>query len=114
MEDCKQQFDILSVTTTVGSLADAQRLARQLVELRLAACVQLDEGVRSFYRWQGKLCDEAEVRLTIKTLPACEGALRAVFAEHHPYDMAQFLAVVMRGSEAYAQWARHEVTVPGV
>ena len=113
MEDCKQ-FDVLSVTTTVGSLADARQLARGLVERRLAACVQLDEGVRSFYRWDGKLCDEGEVRLTIKTLPACESALLAFFAEHHPYDVPQFLAVTMRASEAYAQWAGSEVTVPAV
>ena len=46
MEDCKET-DILIVTTTVGSAADAQRLARELVERRLAACVQVDAGVTS-------------------------------------------------------------------
>ena len=108
MEDCKQ-FDILSVTTTVGSLEDARRLARELVEQRLAACVQVDEGVRSFYRWQGQLCDEPELRLTVKTMPAVEQQLRDWFAQHHPYEVPQFLAVRLRASEAYAQWVRGEV-----
>ena len=108
MEDCKQ-CDILTVTTTVGSAADAQALARAIVAHRLAACVQVEAGLTSFYRWQGKDCDDAEVRLTIKTLPACEGALQALFAQEHPYEVPQFLAFTMRASAAYAKWVHEEV-----
>jgi periplasmic divalent cation tolerance protein len=111
MQDCKEP-DILSVTTTVGSLADATALARAIVAQRLAACVQVEEGVTSFYRWQGRQCEEAEVRLVIKTLPGCEGALQALFARHHPYEVPQFLATPMRASEAYARWVRSESTAP--
>jgi periplasmic divalent cation tolerance protein len=105
-------FDILTVTTTVGSLADGQRLARLLAERRLAACVQLEGGLTSFYRWQGRLCEDPEVRLVIKTLPECAGALQALFAEHHPYEVPQFLGCTMQASPAYAQWVRSEITVP--
>lgn len=111
MQDCKE-LDILTVTTTVGSLQDAQELARELVRSRLAACVQLDHGIRSFYRWEGKLCEDEEVRLVIKTLPQCEPALLALFAQHHPYEVPQFLAVTMRASQAYAGWARAQVELP--
>ena len=111
MQDCKE-LDILSVTTTVGSPADAQQLAQELVGRRLAACVQVEAGILSFYRWDGDLCEEGEVRLVIKTLPACEAALQAFLAEHHPYDVPQFLAATLRASEAYAHWVRTEVTVP--
>lgn len=111
MEDCKEP-DILTVTTTVGSRADAERLARGLVERRLAACVQLDEAVTSVYRWQGRLCADPEVRLVIKTLPECEGALQAFLRGHHPYELPQFAAARMRASEAYAAWVRSEVTAP--
>ena len=52
------------------------------------------------------------MRLTIKTLPACEPALRALFGDKHPYEVPQFLAVTMRSSEAYAAWAHAEVAVP--
>lgn len=111
MEDCKD-LDILTVTTTVGSEADAQRLAREIVDQRLAACVQVEAGLQSFYRWEGRQCEEAEVRLVIKTLPACEAALQQLFSQRHPYDVPQFLAVTMRASEAYARWARAEIRLP--
>lgn len=108
MEDCKD-LDVLSVTTTVASRAEADALARALLERRLAACVQVEEGLTSFYRWQGQDCADAEVRLTIKSLPECEQAMRALFAEHHPYDVPQFLAVRMQASPEYLAWVRGEV-----
>jgi len=112
MKDCKE-LDILSVTTTVGSLAAAQGLAREIIANRLAACVQIEEGVTSLYRWKGELREEPEVRLVIKSLPGCEGALQALFARHHPYEVPQFLAVRMNASLAYAEWARSETVRPG-
>ena len=107
-----QGRDILTVTTTVGSAADAQKLARAILQGRLAACVQVEEGLTSFYRWQGKECEDPEVRLTIKTLPGCTGALQALFALQHPYELPQFVAVRMEASEAYYDWARGEVSLP--
>ena len=111
MEDCKDP-DILAVTTTLASAAEARALARSILSRRLAACVQLEEGLTSFYRWNGKECEDAEVRLTIKTLPACADALRKLFREEHPYDVPQFLAVGMRASADYLAWVRGEVNVP--
>lgn len=111
MEDCKD-LNILSVTTTVGSMAEGQALARAILERRLAACVQVEEGLTSFYRWQGRQCEDPEVRLTIKTLPECDRALQALFGEHHPYEVPQFLAVTMRASGPYAAWVHGEVAVP--
>jgi periplasmic divalent cation tolerance protein len=111
MEDCKE-LDVLSVATTVGSLSDAQRLAGLLLQRRLAACVQVESGLESHYRWEGTLCQEPEVRLVIKTLPACRQALEAFLAEHHPYDLPQFLATIAGASPAYAGWVRSEVQIP--
>lgn len=111
MED-RQHRDILAITTTVGTQADAERLARAILDRRLAACVQVEAGLTSFYRWAGRACEDAEVRLTVKTLPECEGALQALFEEVHPYELPQFLAVRMRASEAYEAWARGEVALP--
>jgi len=111
MEDCKE-LDILAVTTTVATRAEAVTLARAIMERRLAACVQLEEGLTSFYRWQGKECEDAEVRLTVKTLPECAGALQGLFADRHPYELPQFLAARLRASPAYHAWVRGEVAVP--
>ena len=107
MAECNDR-DILVVTTTVASLAEARALARAIVQRRLAACVQVDEGLVSFYRWQGKECEDAEVRLTIKTLPEREADLLAFFTEQHPYDVPQFLCVRMRASDGYFAWAEAE------
>ncbi len=111
MEDCKDT-DILAITTTVGTRTDADALARAILERRLAACVQVEEGLTSFYRWEGRACEDAELRLTLKTLPECERALLALFEAEHPYDVPQFLAVRMRASAAYHAWARGEVSPP--
>ena len=105
-------LDILSVTTTVGSPAEARALAHEILAQRLAACVQIDAGITSLYRWQGELCEESEVRVVIKSLPGCAAALEALFARHHPYEVPQFLAQRMSASPAYANWARAETLVP--
>ncbi len=105
MEDTRVTW-VSSLVTTVGSLADAQRLARLIVGQRLGACVQIDPAVVSHYVWQGKQCEEPELRLTIKTLPDRLAALQALFDRHHPYDLPQFLATDMAASPAYASWVR--------
>jgi periplasmic divalent cation tolerance protein len=106
------ELEILSVTTTVGSPQDAQRLALALLERRLAACVQIEPGIRSIYRWQGKIQDEPETTLLVKSLPACERALQRFFDEHHPYEVPEFVAARMTASPSYAAWVRSEVSAP--
>jgi periplasmic divalent cation tolerance protein len=102
-------MEILSLTTTVASKEDAERLARALLDRRLAACVQLDHGVQSHYRWKGEACADLEVRLTIKSLPAKLAALQDFMAEQHPYEVPQLLWQAMGASPAYAEWVRQEV-----
>jgi periplasmic divalent cation tolerance protein len=108
MQQCIEG-DVLTVTTTVSSLEAARRLAGEILAARLAACVQIEQGLTSLYRWQGELCEEPEVRLVIKTLPGREPALQALFAQHHPYELPQFAAVPMKVSDAYWKWVRAEV-----
>jgi periplasmic divalent cation tolerance protein len=105
-------LQVLTVTTTVAAMEAAEQLARRILDSGLAACVQIDPAITSLYRWQGSLCREPELRLVIKTLPACEAALQALFAEHHPYELPQFVAVLGRASPAYAQWLRSEIRPP--
>ena len=108
--DDRPAFDVVSVTTTVGSLDDAQRLAREIVRQRLGACVQLEQVLRSVYRWEGKLCEEPEIRLVIKTTLAREEALRGLFARQHPYELPQFLVTRQRASPAYGRWCHEQVS----
>ena len=91
--------------STVGSLQDAERLARALVERRLAACVNVVPGVVSHYRWKGEICRDEERLLVIKTRAERMDALRAALAELHPYELPELVALeISDGTQAYLEW----------
>ena len=75
----------------------------------MAACCNLLRGVRSVYRWQGKLCDDEEALLVIKTTRDRFGELEARVRELHSYDVPEVVAVpIAEASEAYLQWLRQQ------
>ena len=85
------------------------RLARALVEERLAACVNVVPGVRSIYRWSGAVQEDDEVLLVIKTREDRVVALSRRVHELHPYELPELIAVgVLGGSERYLAWLREE------
>ena len=96
------------VTTTVPSQVEAQRLAAAAVQQRLAACVQV-EAIVSHYVWQGSQCEDAEWRLSCKTLPAAAPALRAWLRAQHPYEVPQLLTHEVRAEADYAAWVAQQV-----
>lgn len=92
------------VLTTVSSEELAQTLARQIVEARLGACVQIDR-IQSVYRWDGQLCSEPECRLMIKTRKACFAALAQFIRAHHAYEVPEIVQIpVAAGSTDYLRW----------
>ena len=98
--------------STVASAQHAERLARALVERRLAACVNVVPGVVSHYRWREALQRDHEHLLVIKTRAERLPALRAAFAELHPYELPELVALeVAGGSEAYLRWLDAETAV---
>lgn len=105
--------DKIIVYSTCCSLEEAQRIARQLVESRVAACVQITPGVKSFYRWQGKLEEDEEFRLTIKSRRDLFDSLCAELRKLHSYDVPQILAVpVVDGGASYLEWMEKELQAP--
>ena len=93
------------VLTTVGADADAEGLARILVEQRLAACVNVVAGVTSIYRWKESVEQDDEQMLLIKTRTDLLDALQARLRELHPYELPEFVVIaVSGGSEAYLSW----------
>lgn len=96
--------------STAPDGAAAERLARALVRERLAACVNLVRGVRSVYRWQGRIEEDGETLLLMKTTAAGLGALRRRLLVLHPYDTPEFLAFeVGEGSPEYLRWVADSV-----
>jgi periplasmic divalent cation tolerance protein len=95
----------LVVLVTAPSAEKAAELARALVEERLAACGNVVPAIRSIYRWEGKVQDEAEALLVLKTTPARFEALRGRLLALHPYDVAEVLALpVAAGAAPYLAW----------
>lgn len=99
---------------TAPDEATAAALARALVTERLAACVNRLPGVRSTYRWQGELHDEAEVLLIAKTTAAGYPALERRIRELHPYEVPEIVALsIEHGSAPYLAWLAAQVTGDG-
>jgi len=102
--------DARVILTTLGSADDAHRFASQLVERRLAACVNIVDPIRSIYRWQGKLHDDPEYLLLIKTTVERARDLEAAFAELHPYDLPERVEIRIEGGSAgYLNWLCDQV-----
>ena len=96
------------VLTTFPADGDAEKLAATLVEERLAACVNILPPMRSIYRWQGKVERADERQLLIKTGLGRLRALEKRVRELHPYDVPEFLAVLIdKTDKDYLSWLSH-------
>lgn len=85
----------------------AARVARALVEGGLAACVNIVPGVRSIYRWQGKLCDDAERLLVIKTRAERQDEVVAAIKANHTYECPEAIVLpITGGAAAYLAWVQ--------
>ena len=103
--------ELVLVQTTVESTDQAERLATELVNSRLAACVSIGGPVKSVYPWQGRVETACEVPLLIKSCPERLDALKTAFTDLHPYDVPELLVLeVADGSSAYIHWARTWMT----
>jgi periplasmic divalent cation tolerance protein len=101
------------VLITVSGEEEAARIGRQLVESRLAACVNIVPSIRSIYRWEGSVQDEREVLMIAKTRKDLFGGLREKVKELHSYTVPEILALpVAEGLLEYLSWITEE-TRPG-
>jgi periplasmic divalent cation tolerance protein len=99
--------DALVALSTVGTAEDARRIARALVERRLAACVNVVPGLTSVYSWKGAVESGDELLLVIKTRRTLFEALRAALLELHPYEVPELIALPVEAGDArYLDWLR--------
>lgn len=93
------------VLMTAPSAEQAAALAKVLVEERLIACANIVPGVRSIYEWEGKLCDEAEVLVVMKSTAEAFARLERRVRALHPYQVPEVLQLeVTAGSQPYLDW----------
>ncbi len=101
--------EALVVLTNVGNADVAQKMARWLVEQKLAACVNILPGVRSIYRWQGAIEEAEEITLMIKTVRTSYAGLEAAIKAMHPYEVPEIIALpIAAGLPVYLDWVMRE------
>jgi periplasmic divalent cation tolerance protein len=106
---------ICEVVITASSAEWLAGFTRTLVERRLAACGQTVAAIRSIYRWQGAVEDEAEARVALHTRLSLVDQIVAIAESEHPYDVPCVLALpVVAGNPRYLQWVLDETTGPPI
>ena len=100
------------VLTTAGSHEEAQRIARTLVERRLAACINIVPQIESIYRWQGKVEEAQEWLLLIKTTAAKFESVRDAIKKLHSYEVPECICLnIEDGSAEYLKWITDSVLI---
>ena len=97
--------DKIIVLVTGGSVRECKKIARQLLDKRLIACANLIPMVNSLYRWQGKIADEKECLMILKSAREHFPALRAEVEKLHSYSVPEIIALpIIEGSPNYLEW----------
>lgn len=101
------------VYMTAGNPDEAARIAKALIQRRLAACVNIIDGMRSFYEWEGTLQDEREVVMIAKTHSGCVAELVAAVKALHGYDCPCIVELAAcGGNNEFLDWVNAQVTPP--
>ena len=95
------------VFVTAPNEDEAAKIARSLVESRLAACVNIVRNIRSIYTWQGKVEDDSEVLMIVKTVKTRFDSLASGIRELHSYEVPEIIAIpIEKGSKEYLDWIK--------
>lgn len=106
--------DSVVVLITASKETEAEKIAKALVDERLAACVNIVKDIRSIYRWQGNLEDDSEVLLIVKTRKDLFSKLSAFVKGLHSYSVPEIIALpIIEGSGDYLKWLNEE-TIQGL
>lgn len=100
-------MEYIVVLITVSKEEEAAKIARALIDSRLAGCVNIVKNIRSIYHWQGKIEDEAEVLMIAKTTRDLFAPLSQKVKELHSYSVPEIIALpVVDGSNDYLNWLK--------
>lgn len=105
--------EVILVMSNAPDLLVAKRIAHELLEAGLAACVNLGAPMLSMYRWEGKIEGDEEIPLWIKSTRAQQDGLIEMLARLHPYDVPEAIVIPVEGGlPAYLDWVRAETGKP--
>lgn len=102
--------DKVLVLSTAGSETEARKIAQELVERKLAACVNIIPRIQSIYRWEGKVESAEEFLMLIKTTTGRTQDVQATIRELHSYELPEFVVISMQdGGAEYLRWIAESV-----
>ena len=105
--------DKVVILVTTASLRESKKIARHLVEAKLAACVNISQPIQSIYRWEGKIADEKEFQLFIKSTRDLFPEIKAAISKIHSYHTPEIICLpIIDGSRNYLQWVGDSVKKP--
>ncbi len=105
---------ISMVVTSVGTEQQAVELSEELLARRLATCINIVPCLRSIYRWKGKVCEDTEYLLLIKTPTALFDRVSETILEVHSYELPEIMSVPIEAAEeTFHQWVLRMVEPPG-
>lgn len=104
------EADVIQVFTTTEKKEDAERIAKSVIEARLAACVQIMGPIESTYRWKGRIEKSVEWFCFIKSTNKLYSDLESAIKKEHPYEVPEIIAVPVSGGSAdYLEWLKGQV-----
>jgi periplasmic divalent cation tolerance protein len=107
---CKYDMNFNVMLITVGNIEEGKKIAQVLIELRLAACVNIIRNITSIYRWKGKIEEDDEHLLLIKTTEEKSLEIINKITELHSYENPECIALrIEKGSEKYLNWIKNVV-----
>lgn len=102
--------DKIVILVTTASLRESKKIAKHLVKAKLAACVNITQPIRSIYRWEGKLADDKEYLLLIKSTRPLFPEIKAAISKIHSYHTPEIICLsIIDGSRNYLQWLEDSV-----
>ena len=102
--------DKVVVLITAASQRECKRIAKHLIEARLAACVNITQGIESVYRWEGKITNAKEFLMLIKTTRELFEEIKHAVAQIHSYHTPEIICLpIIDGSRNYLQWVADSV-----
>ena len=106
--------DKIIILITAGSSEEAGKIARSLVEQKLAACVNLIDPIRSVYRWEGKVTEDGEALLIVKSSRELFDEVQRVVEQMHSYQVPELICLpIIDGSPNYLNWLTESLKSPG-
>jgi periplasmic divalent cation tolerance protein len=101
--------DYTVIFITTSSLDEAEKIGRALVEEKLVACSNIISPIRSIYRWQGKICDDKEALIILKTKKKLFKQIEKRVKALHSYDVPEVISMpIIEGSNEYLSWLKNE------